>query len=150
MIASILDGLNSDFFSGINGCYSPSTKKFYGSTESSGLCALSSYNDNGEHSCYCYNIDDCYLLKLQNGSDCGQILTTYSDMLSASAAFCILCTLLIFSYNIVTCMNVCCKLNHRTNTTVPIATDVNAAYLTPPVGGGLQYVVIGEAVAIRA
>jgi len=47
-------------------------------------------------------------------------------------------------------MNVCCKLNHRTSSTVPIATDVNAAYLTPPVGGGLQYVVIGEAVAIRA
>ena len=134
IVASIVDGISSNFFHSIEGCYNPNNQKFYGSSDA-GVCSIFTYSSLFGYSCFCNSGGICYEYDLKSGNDCGLIMTTYADMLSASTAFCVMCTLTLFAYSILTCTSVCCKPKPAT---------------PPAVGEGTQYTDVHVAVAVKA
>jgi len=120
---SFVNGLEADYFHKIVGCYSTITQQYYGSKATAGFTIVSTSIPSSNYvtyknSCYCYTSGglscDFYTLSTQ-GDDCGQIMTTYADILSASTAFSCVLTLSMFVYSILACRNVCCCKTNNNN-----------------------------------
>ena len=95
------------------------------------------YYNGGSFSyqCVCTDNTVCYGYDLSSGSNCGSILTTYTDLLSTSTAILVVLVLLSFIYSIFTCL-ACGSTNSYAAPPVAAPTPVQMVQMTPQAGGG--------------
>jgi len=62
-----------------------------------------------KYNCVCTDETLCYEYNMRSGSNCGNILTTYTDLLCVSTALCAVLCIISFVYSIFTCVGGCCS-----------------------------------------
>ena len=121
LVGSIVDGISAQIFQSLTACSytDPETSyiSFYGHKgdySAASECSEKESIFDPINACSCvdsgafcmkYALSDIAKGSSQN---CGNILSTYSNVLSASTAFCVFCLLAVFFVSILTCTLLCC------------------------------------------
>lgn len=130
MIGSIVDGISAAVFASESGCVNNETGETYGTSDGRTLALDCSFAYSAsvyyyhEYQCICAGSDSsCYYYDLTKGDNCGSVLSTYTQLISASAVLTVLVTVTCFIYSVFTCVVVCGSPAYIPPPTVQVADD---------------------------
>lgn len=131
VIGTAVDSIASAIFAAESGCVNNETGEVYGTSDGKTLAldcsyqySASSYYYSEQYQCICAGAGaSCYYYDLTKGDNCGSVLSTYTQLISASAVMSALITLTCFIYSVLTCVVVCGPSTYIPPPSVQMADD---------------------------
>eukprot|EP00428_Durinskia_dybowskii_P065717 CAMPEP_0170375660 /NCGR_PEP_ID=MMETSP0117_2-20130122/11276_1 /TAXON_ID=400756 /ORGANISM="Durinskia baltica, Strain CSIRO CS-38" /LENGTH=223 /DNA_ID=CAMNT_0010630743 /DNA_START=102 /DNA_END=773 /DNA_ORIENTATION=- len=129
VVGLILDGIVFATVSDFSTCYDKDTTSFYGSDSAQDEAYAFSCANQHSKRCGCVrdDNDDCYILDLRDGNNCGVIMNKYPSLLLGSVLFMIALIIVTIVYSACTCKNLCCANPRDDNTRLTGASGVSSS-----------------------